>query len=251
MSLLYNVGFSAVGANQSMTATIAGNAATVAASTYAHVDLSSLMGTGNYGALSGAVQTAFNNAGGGPWTVSRNFVTGLYTISRATNFTLAFSSASDLRLRAALGFTANLSGANSYTSTVLPYYTIITEIGARSDISYPYEPDDIAEEAVSDGGVAFGTSRVTSELWNDWAQMMEPLDATFERSAVAAAPWTWQHLFRHARAQYPIQIYDTVAAISEICTLRAEGASFHPERYATDYDGQWSIPFRTRYLGML
>lgn len=250
MSLYYLAGFSTEGTAQSMTATIAGNAATVASGTYAFATFASVMGTGEFTDFATAVKAAFDAAGGGPYTVTWSSTTYLFTISRATNFTLSFSSTSDLRLRAALGFTANLSGANSYTSTVRPYYVIVPAIDACTDVSGVYEPEEIVEEAVSDGGTPYGVSRQTTELYSDWTQAMESLSATFTRSATSAVPWTWQHFVRHVRGQYPFGKYETT--VGNTCNkLRADAGSFRPFRVSADDDTYWSIRMLTRDLGAL
>jgi hypothetical protein len=260
MTLYYLPGFSTVGSAQSMTATVAGSVATVASASYAHATLASVMGTGNFTALSAAVKTAFDSATASTFTVTWSSSTYLYTISRAATFTLAFSTAADLRLRAALGFTGNKSGANTYTSDVRPYYVIVPRMGARTGFTDVYEPDDIVEEAVSDGGTSTGVARRTSELLCEWSQAMEEIDgppsgselgaAVFEYTAPAAYPWSWQHFFRHVRGQYPIGVYESGVS-NRVYKLRADGASFDPERFVSDYDGLWSVPIRARDLGAI
>jgi hypothetical protein len=251
MSLYINAGWSTAGSAQAMTATVAGNAATIASGTYAHATMSSVMGGTNYSAFAAAVKTSFDAAASSTFTVTWSSTTYLYTISRATNFTLAFSSASDLRLRAALGFTGNKSGANSYTSDVRPYYIIVPQEAARSaSLPFVYEPDGIVEEAVSDGGTPYGVARMTDELLADWTHTFETKASTYTRYAASSAPWTWQDFFRHCRGQRPFAVYES-ALYNAVYKLRADGASFVPQPAEADYDAWWTIPIRARELGTL
>ncbi len=251
---LYTAGFSTQGIAQSMAAYLNSSAQiTIAEASYAPATYASVVTT--YTAFTAAVTTALDGGGGGPYTTTWSSTTGKYTISRATAFTLSFTGATvpaaGARLRLALGFTGNLSGASSYTSDAIPYYVIIPAMAARSAFTDVYEPDDIVEEAVSDGGTSRAVARQTSELLCDWTQTMETKAATLTRSALSTAPWTWQAFVKHVRGQRPFAFYDTTTSINAVYKLRAEGASFHPERVAADYDGLWNIPFRTRDIGIL
>ena len=256
LPLYYLSGFSTVGSALAMTGVVGGVPGTVAAATYAHSTFEVVTGAGKYSAFGVAVKAMMDAAGGGPYTVTFAVDTGVpgitYTVSRAVgNFTFAFSGAAGTRLRRALGFGADLSGATSYTSTIRPYYCNVPEIGARSDFSDVYEPNDIVEEAVSDGGTAYAVARNTSELWSDWTQQMETKEETLTRSAAALVPWTWQDFVRHVRGQHPFAVYSSSDGSHTVHKLRADGAYSHPERVSPDYDGLWNIPFRTRDLGSL
>lgn len=59
--------------------------------------------------------------------------------------------------------------------------------------------------------------------------------------------WTYQHLFKHCRTDEYFSSHD--GRERKLLKLRAEGASFLPERMTADYDDQWMIPFRTRVVG--
>jgi hypothetical protein len=254
-TLYYLAGFSTSGTAQSMGATVGGAAATITAGTYAFSSLHSVMGTGNYTAFGTVIESSFNAAHAGTYHATWSSSTYKWTIYRETaGFTLAFSGAAALRLRAALGFSGNPSTAGTladpHVSDVRPYYVMVPDITGRSEFTDLYEPDDIVEEAVSDGGTSYAVSRQTSELWCDWSQMMEPKAAVFTYAAAAATPWTWQAFVRHVRGQHPFGVYES--ATDDSChKLRADGGSFKPGRYAADYDGLWTIPFLTRYLGAL
>lgn len=261
--LLYCSGFQ-VSASAAMTATVAGSPASIANGYYMPAMQTSLVyptpGVSWTGAaytnFTTAVKSAFDAATGSTFTVTFSTTTGLYTISRATTFTLTFSSASDLRLRAALGFTGDKSGSNSYTSDAVPAYVVRSEILGRTNVMGQYEPDDIAEETVSDGGEAFVVTRKTNEFVMTWQQSMEPRTAVYEWAAYKAAsnssiPWSWQQWFAHTRGTHPFYVNDTLEGESNgaVFRLTASGASFRPQRVTADYDDQWIVPFEARWLG--
>jgi hypothetical protein len=252
---LYEIsGFSTQGTAQSMTATVAGATATVASGTYAFADLASVMGTGNYTAFATALVTAFNAAAAGTYTISWSTSTYQWTIYRNTAFTLTFSGASALRLRAALGFSGNPSGAGTvgspYVSDVRPYYVVVPATDACTNVTDVYEPDDIVDEAVSDGGTPYGVARQTNELREDWTHGFESYAATFTSAAAAAVPWTWQHFVRHVRGQHPFVKYET-GLTTTVHKMRADGASFKPQRVTVDDNTYWNMRLLTRRIGTL
>ena len=251
MSLLYLSGFR-VGGTNTMTATVAGAAATITEGTYiaGTAPVTTEWPAGGYSEFSAAVKSAFDTATGSTFTVTMS-AAGLYTISRATNFTLAFSTAADLRLRQALGFSADKSGSNSYTSTETPRYIIAAAVSARSNVSGLYEPDGIVEESVSDGGVAYGTALRTDEKLSDWTQAMESKSATFTRGNATTAQWTWQEFFAHQRMTHPFAVLGPADGddTQPVYQLRADGASFRPGRVTSDDDTYWNIGFKCRDLG--
>lgn len=254
MALVYTSGFQ-VGGTNTMTATVAGSAATITAATYmaGSYDATTLMAAGGYTDFATAVKTAFDAATSSTFTVSFSYTTGKYTISRATNFTLAFSTAADLRLRAALGFTGDKSGTNTYTSDEVPKYALLPAITARSQVSNVYEPEGIVEEAVSDGGDAYATALRTDELLSDWTQAYESKAATFTRAVTVGNAWCWQAFFAHHRGTHPFAVNGDGDddSTNPLYRLRADGASFLPQRVTSDDDTYWSIPFRCRDLGDL
>lgn len=251
MSLLYLSGFR-VGGTNTMTATVAGSVATITAATYIAGDapVTTEWPAGGYSEFTAAVKAAFDAATASTFTVAIS-AAGLYTVSRATNFTLDFTTAADLRLRAALGFTGNKTGNKTYTSDEVPKYVLAAAVSARSNVTNLYESDGIVEEAVSDGGQAYGTALRTDEMLSDWTQAMESKAQTFTRANATVAQWTWQEFFAHQRMTHPFAVSgpadgdDTLP----VYQLRADGASFRPSRVTSDDDTYWSINFRTRDLG--
>lgn len=260
MTLYYEACFAANASGLLMTCTVAGNAATIGTGTYAHQSLAAIVNddgatvpiASKYTAFAAAVKSAMDTAGGGPYTVTYSTSTHQYTISRAAvNFTLDFSGgASDTRLAQALGFTSTAhSGAITYTSDVRPYFVIVpSELARSASLPFIYEPDDITEGAMSDGGTPYGVSKNTTELHSDWTQAMEAKASCFTTAATASAPWTWQAFFKHTRMQYPFAVYES-ALFDAVYLNRPEGARFKTAPVWSDLDTLYNIKFNTYYLG--
>lgn len=261
MSVLYAAGFQ-VGGDNTMTATVAGSVATVTAGlylpgTYTTANISDRDGAAwaftNYTAFATAVKTAFDAATSDTFTVAFSETTGKYTISRATNFTLSFSTAADARLRNALGFSGSKTGATTYTSDFVAHYAMLSTIGARTFEGMPddEEPDDVADETVDDGGTAEVVTRKTSEVLMSWWQTMESRAQTYARRQTTGG-WTWEDFFKTTRGTHPFVVYDPNWLSSDEATLHrftAKGAAFRPKRVSPDFSDYWNVQFVTRELG--
>lgn len=257
MGLLYAAGFQVGGVN-TMTLSTLGTGATVAAGyympgAYGTADIEPFGGA-TYGGLAytgfaQAVKSAFDAATGTVFTVSLSDSTGKYTISRATTFSMTFSTAADLRLMAALGFTANKSGANTYTSDIVAGYCMITAVDGRTNVVGNME-EDVGEESVSDGGQAFVITKRTNERMMSWSQSMEPRSRVYQ-FATSTSTWGWDTWFTSTRGAHPFYINDVLDGepTGSWYQLTARGAAFRPQRVTADYDDQWIIPFETRMLG--
>lgn len=186
-----------------------------------------------------------------------------YELTLDEQFALKFSTvatpAEGTRMREILGLSGDVEADGSFTvaSDVRPHYFIVPATQGRTSVSDEYEPDDVVSEDVTDGGETDQISREVDEVWLDWTQTGEdPLDLAgacdpgtpvYERHETAAIPWSYQRAWTHHQRGFdPIIVTEG----SEVTAhrLRAEGASFKPERMAADYD-MWSIAFRTRLLG--
>lgn len=257
MALYYLAAFltSELGAMSVVISGTAGSGtATLTPGRYAHVAISKT-GLDAYTALAAAVDSALDAAVAG-FTVSFDAATQAYTISHASTFTLTWTGDAGARLRKLLGFSGTLSGANSYTSDVRPYFAIVPSIAGRSKFSDVYVPDETVSEASADDGTTYGIGKERTAdpmdpddeiMHSDWQQAMEPLAAVMMRSAAASAPWTWEHFFKHALLTHPFTVTD--GATTTVHTLREEGAGFTAavrQRVVADYDGLWSMNFLTR-----
>lgn len=228
---------------------------TLSSGTYAHVDLQSATGTGTYDDWATRMATFLNDVSGGAGTYTVTWSTAQvkYTIDYDNgNFSLTFASfdvtTATGHLAAILGFSSNRTGAASYSSQITPYYAIATTAGGKSRVEDDYEPDGVATDSEADSGASFGISRTTSPKYHDFALPIESKAKTYKRSA-AAVPWTYEHFWEHARTVEPFSLYD--GTNHEVFRLRADGASFRPQRVIADVDTLWDIPFRCRLVGRI
>lgn len=267
MTMLYLAGFQVGGVN-TMTLSTLGTGATIAAgyymqgeatstATYAQTEPGVLGWTGQqYTAFSAAVKTAFDSATGATWTVTFSETTGTFTLSKTgAAVALTFSTAADLRLRSALGFTGNQGSATSFAATVVPHYAMMPDIDGRTNVVGTIEPDDMAEETVSDGGVDYVVTRKTSEFRMSWSQSMEPRAAIYPFARYASAireAWTWQEWFQSTRGTHPFLCTEALDGEPNGAYYRytAKGAAFRPQRVVADFDDYWTVPHETRWLAV-
>lgn len=202
-------------------------------------------------------------------TVTFSLSTLKYTLSAAGTFSVTWTGTAGTTLRDILGFSANLSAASSYTSTVRPKYLIVSRLAGQSEVHETYEPGGRIAYAESDNGQAYSTHPVELPTYRDWTQPFEtlagPTDSEWNASgsvggaAVRTADvgsatkvtWTWEAMVKHLRATLPFVLVDRATSVKgegPLYKLRGEGAHFDPTRITADYDGHWSIPLRTRQL---
>jgi len=238
---------------------------TISTGTFCHVDISSVMGSGSYAdfatALAAAINAAATAAGGSAtWGVDGadgGIAPASYFIDASVNFTIAFTGAAGTRMAAILGLdSAGVTGASgSVSSTIRPRYTLGTQQGGPSGGTDDYEPDGIAEDAEADDGTHYGIARTAAPVYSDFAIRMETQAATFTRHATSSVPWTWRHLFEHARNVEPILIQTSTDGASwteqTVVYLRADSARFKPIRSVADWDDRWDLDLKTRVLGRL
>jgi hypothetical protein len=231
--------------------------------TYIHTSITDVDATAAYDEFAAAFETALNagDSGSNTYLVTYHPATGYEIDGQNADFTLTFASDdAGVAMRHILGFSGNQSGNPAYNSDARPYYLIIPVIQGRSLVSDEYEPEGISVDAISDDATAYQTSRSTAETLCTWTQMAEVADAPagpfangtyiFEREATSTIPWTYQHAFRHARdGKQPFLVVD--GSDSEVHELRADGTSFHPQRFGAQDFHIWNVPFRTRKLGVL
>lgn len=239
--------------------------ASINSGTWCHVDLQSALGSNKYDDFAGAYKSARDGAGGGPWTVTWSATNLTYTISRGSSFTLTFpntqagNNAADI-----LGFARNTSytGQSSYMSIRRPLYVVRGLIDGQSNESDEREPEDIASEAVAnDGSSVYGIARAQATVQMDWTQPAElntppgtiagDGTAVFKRDATTLVPWSWQHAIEHARNIEPIALRAPGTTAANVIKLRADGASWRPERAMDAYQARWNIPIRAYLLGRI
>lgn len=192
-----------------------------------------------------------------------------YLLSCASTFTVTWYGTLGAELRNILGFDADLSGATFYISTRRPKYAIISVIGGQSKDSGTYESPGKIEYAEADDGSAYSTSPDTIATYRDWSQPMEsptgPTDAAWTASpGVGGAPvrivdvgvatkvdWTWEHFYKQARATLPFILVNRATSTKgegDLYKMRAETATWKPERVTPDFDGHWNLPVQARFI---
>lgn len=192
-----------------------------------------------------------------------------YTLSAAGTFSVTWTGAAGVVMQELLGFSGNLSAASSYTSDLRPKYLVVSRLAGQSEVHETYEPGGRIAYAESDNGQAYSTHPVELPTYRDWTQPFEtlegPTDAEWSgNSAIGGTAvrtanvgvatkitWTWEALIKHLRATYPFALVDRATSTEgegQLYKMRGEAAHFDPTRITADYDGHWSIPFRTRQL---
>ena len=193
---------------------------------------------------------------------SFNGLTGKYTIAvsgAGTGWRLGAAS-SDMAGKI-LGMNEAGSYSTSKTSDNAAWFWCAAESGGISNVSDDYEAGDIAYDAETDDGAATGIAWSKPPIYYDFAVQMETAAKTLKRSAASTTPFTYQHLWEHVRNVHPFLVvlggtYSksgnnpqiTSATKLGVHQLRAEGASWRPERVSPDYDDLWNVPFRTRLI---
>lgn len=235
-----------------------GSARTVSSTngTWAHVDLTSVMGASNYDDFAGWLDGAMDAVSAGN-TVTFTVSTLVYKLVRGSAWTI--TSTTNTLMRNILGLplgdgsypissTDEGGGVHSISSTRRPYYAIVTAMGGKNQVDDDYEQDGIAEDGEA-GDASYGVAVSAVPEYMDFVIPLEPQAAVKTRWASATVPWTYRDLFRHARNFEPISLYD--GTNHEVVKLRGEGASFHPTTETGDYFDRWNIPFRTRVKGRI
>lgn len=232
---------------------------------YLHTSIASV--NSSYSDFATALKTALDAASARTYTVTWNGATGAYTISPDSGtITVEFSSggtslgAAYDNMRRILGFSGNKTTASSQTSDIAPYYYISGLMGAKTDSTDDYEPDDLVRGGHTDDGGHYSVSASGQPTFNDFVIPHETKAKVFTRSApqeaatdpfhtAADVPWTYQHLWQHIRGSEPFLVVDDTD--STVHTLRPEGGAFRPARVVSDWDGAWNLRFATYVDGRL
>lgn len=139
-----------------------------------------------------------------------SLTTGFITISYPTaNFSLTWSLKAGRDL---LGFSADQSGATSFTGTQVPDYLLKPNLDFCSDITRFYESGSIATRAVPDDAISegFGMSRGRAPLYCEWTQQYLPENLVDDTSVSLSSttPFNMARLRKHCRGHFPFMIYN-------------------------------------------
>jgi hypothetical protein len=210
---------------------------------------------GQYTRFGAALEPVIGAAVSGAWSVTWDASALTYTIARGgPTFSLSFpATAAGNRTADLLGFArgSSHSASASHTSTRRAYYVIRGHMGGKSRSTDEYEPRGVGDDGESEDGDSMYVGRSIAPLYWDFSVPLEPIEATHRHAAVAAVPWTWQHLFAHARGVEPLGVVDSRerGGGTTVHRLRASSAAFAPSRVREDWDGAWTVSLETRYLG--
>ena len=205
-------------------------------------------------------------------TVTFSMSTLKYTLSASGTFSVTWTGVAGTTLRDILGFTGDLSAASSYTSDLRPQYLVVSRLAGQSEVHETYEPGGRIAYAESDNGQSYSTHPVELPTYRDWVQPFETLEGptdsewnsngavggtavrTANVGSATKVTWTWEAMIKHLRATLPFALVDRATSVDgegDLYKMRGEAAHFDPTRITADYDGHWSIPFRTRKLAAL
>lgn len=221
--------------------------------TYCHESLSSVL-TGLYSRFSTKLQSDLNTVSasqGHSYTFTVTYSSSAYTYTINANnflFNLFFDGTSGTDARHTIGFTGSKTGASLYTSDARPYYVIGAAVGARSRVKRDYEPPGLVSGAISAGGTHYAIAPQASIKQYDFTTTFETATAVFKASAVAAVPWTYEHLWEHCRSDEPLYSHDGTEGI--VHYMRPDGAHFDHELEQPDWD-MWHINFLTYLKGRI
>lgn len=232
--------------------------ASITTGTYCPLDISSVMGSGNYTSWITAVAAALTTASpaGNTYSGSWNATTRRYTISRASGsatFDLTFSGDAGRRAREALGFSADTSsGGTSHTSDQTPHYVIVPNQSGFEDPSRRHELGETVTGAVTYAGTDHAFERGVAAQGQDFKVAFESLEATFTPDPLPSnqVPWTWEQFVKSVRASRPFAIVE--GATTTVLRLQPKRATFSQEfrtRRVDNFDGWWDINLRSYYLG--
>ena len=213
-----------------------------------HVSITSVLADVND--FASRLQTALNAHAtlAGTYAVTFSTTTLKYTISANQTFSLDIDPAGVSGR--VLGFTGDKSGANTYTSDVVPYYAIKLTRGGISNPTDAYEPAGYAEDAFTESGDHYGITVGAFPSFYDFTVPSEPLAAVHDYAAVAAAPWTFKHFWTHVRNVHSFLVL-VPPNVGTVHRLRAEAARFAPQRAVANFNDQWHLAFATVLRGRL
>jgi hypothetical protein len=182
-------------------------------------------------ALTAAINYEANNNG---WTcgvtVTFSATTGRYTFTRSAavgagtgTYTVTFGNNPS---KALLGFAANSATAETHVGTLTPTFWIDATLDGRSlDLEGDFEPESVADLAISDDGTAFaGIARTTTPKYRTWVQQFELKRKVFKAFDNGTDVWTFEDLWEHCRCEMPFVVDDGVDQM--VCVFLPASSSF-------------------------
>lgn len=250
--------------------------ATLTTGTYAHRDLSAVMGTGEYTDLVTELNARLDAVltTNGFDTVSWSSSTLKYTLTSSPNVALDFRSStlgSDAgqRLAQALGFTyqhasatggsagdpydIRLSGAATYVSNVVPAYALALARDGVSDYSRPFVPSGQIVRQVSRRATSYAMGPTTLEKrWKGVLRFNALANVHASEADASVAPWTYEDLLEHAGAWEPALL--SYSGEADDMVFRFIDPEFSDQARVpvwSNYHGKWDLKITGQYLGRI
>lgn len=249
--------------------------ATITDGTYAHRDLSSVMGSGEYVDLASELDARLDAVlVASLATVTWDASTGRYTLASVGSASPVFDfraatlgDESGQRLAAALGFSylhpyasggsasapydIMLSGhSSSYTGDVDPAYYLALAKAGPSDYSRDYEVSGQTVRQVSSNASAYSVGPLTYERRTEFRLRFQALESVFDHVAEEPTPWTYESLVIHARCIEPILLSYT----AEDLVVKLVKGDFDKDARSSvwgDYHGYWDLRVEGQVIGRL
>ncbi len=233
---------------------------------YCHEDLTSVLGSGQYDDFATALALGLTEGSRRygntrTYTVTWNRANQTYAIGvSAGTFAVSFSaidSAQGERMRLLLGYASNLGQAATHTTTVRPYYSIVSAATALSRVTRPHARRGTVRGMVTSSGAHFAVAPAQLARYCEATVMFESTaggspstagTAVYASDTGGLAPWTWEDFFDHVSAIEPFRVDD--GTHDWVMTLDPDMAHFEPERHQPDWD-MWHIVLSGFHEGSL
>ena len=185
-----------------------------------------------------ALASALTAAGTGTYTCTLDTTTKRVSIAQSGGAVTAIA-VTPVANGNVIGLSSVASGGLTVTAQASPYYRITPASGFYTDKKEREYKKDLAWDVVAFSGRVTGMSRSIAAKRLDLTVPLEPQAMVEAMYATTDDPWTWEHLFRHARNQQPLLIDDTKHV--RFVYLTAEGAGWRPKAIASNYDAYYDV----------
>jgi hypothetical protein len=172
-----------------------------------------------------------------------------YVITYDASVTAVFSTAAGA---AFLGFASTTPAAGTTViGTHCPMYVVSPTLSSTSPSGPDYEPAAIANHLETEDGSGYGMTRGITPIYSDWVQQFEKREKAERAFALAAHPWTLQHLVESCRGQWPfaVQLGSEIDPDIKVYFLRSEGTVWKPLYASPGNAAQLHVPFKAVLQG--
>lgn len=209
-----------------------------------------------YADLPSALQAACNAIGNATYVWDFDPTVGKYRVTAAGGGVTAFALASPSSVAQKwIGMTTTHSGGLDHTMDRSPWGWIATSQGILSDYFWNEEEDgEAGDDLRSHAAEVYGISEDELPILFNATIPLEPKEALWNRWASAAAPFTWERLFRHVRNVEPVLLDFTDGDVTSqfFVRFRRDGRIFRPlPRPSKNLWSYGDVPIAARLIGTL